>query len=96
MLAPVVLGRVRRGWYNQKGCVVLCVSTHLLRSSCLGNLAQPQLAVVAVSSGWGVWHHLAWQVLVWEQTSSCPAGASLSPHPVPTGGALSGQLREGG
>lgn len=52
--------------------------------------------MVAVSSGWAVWHHLAWQVAVWAQASSCPAGASLSPHPVLTGGALPGQPGEGG
>lgn len=61
-----------------------------------GTWLSPQLAVVAVSSGWGVWHHLAWQVAVWAQASSFPAGASLSPHPVPTGGVLPGQLREKG
>lgn len=61
-----------------------------------GTWLSPQLAVMAVSSGWGVWHHLAWQVAVWAQASSCPAGASLSPHPVPTGGVLPGQLRERG
>lgn len=61
-----------------------------------GTWLSPQLAVVAVSSGWGVWHHLAWQVTVWAQASYCPAGASLSPHPVLTGGMLPGQLRERG
>lgn len=33
---------------------------------------------------------------MWAQASSCPAGASLSPHPVLTGGALPGQPGEGG
>lgn len=61
-----------------------------------GTWLSPQLAVVAVSSGWGVWHHLAWQVTVWAQASSCPAGASLYPRPVPTGRMPSGQLRERG
>lgn len=90
MLAPMVLGRVRQGWDNGKGRVVPCVTPRLLRNSSLGSLAQP----AAGSGGWGVWHHLAWQVTVWAQAPSCPAGASLSPHPVPIGGVLAGQLRE--
>lgn len=77
---------------SERSCSAVCQHT----------LAQEQLPGelgLATAGGGGCLQWLCgitWQVPVWEQASSCPAGASLSPHPVPTGGALPGQLREGG
>lgn len=38
----------------------------------------PQLAVVTVSSSWGVWHRFAWQVTVRAQASFLPYWGSMS------------------
>lgn len=56
----------------------------------------PQLAVMTVSSSWGVWHCLAWQVTVRAQASSCPARAPRPLCPVSAGRVPAGCSRERG
>lgn len=56
----------------------------------------PQLAVMTVSSSWGVWHCLAWQVTVRAQASSCPARAPRPLCPISAGRVPAGCPRERG